>query len=171
MTNNNNIDFFRNEKNLIINQEKETEKNLKSDKKQKINLGKVTNPNFEINPDNKLQPEINNFISKFCEREKNILFKENITEQDYQTKYKILKDENEANNENNETKKEEELIEELNNKYKLNKDDITKSGYNNIINEIIEQNQNTQNEQYKAYFNNMLTFLDINKDLATSIIK
>ena len=94
-----------------------------------------------------------------------------MTEQDYQTKYKILKDENEANNENNETKKEEELIEELNNKYKLNKDDITKSGYNNIINEIIEQNQNTQNEHYKAYFNNMLTFLDINKDLATSIIK
>ena len=171
LTNNNNIDFFKKEKNLIINQEKETEKNLKSDKKQKINLGKVTNPNFEINPDNKLQPEINNFISKFCEREKNILFKENMTEQDYQTKYKILKDENETNNENNETKKEEELIEELNNKYKLNKDDITKSGYNNIINEIIEQNQNTQNEQYKAYFNNMLTFLDINKDLATSIIK
>ena len=163
--------FFKNEKNLIINQEKETEKNLNPNKTQKINLGKVTNPNFEINPDNKLQPDINNFISKFCEREKNILFKENMTEQDYQQKYKILGDENEANNKNNETKKEEELIEELNNKYKLNKDDITKSGYNNIINEIIEKNQNPQNEQYKAYFNNVLTFLDINKDLATSIIK
>ena len=112
---------------------------------------------------------MNNFVSKFCEREKNILFKENMIESDYQEKYKILKENN--NNKINESKKEDELIEDLKNKYQLNKEDLTKSGYNNIINDIINQNQNNKNEQYKAYFNNMLTFLDINKDLATSIIK
>jgi hypothetical protein len=83
--------------------------------------------------------------------------------------YKIL--DRSDNNSSIEIKKEEELIEELNNKYKLNEDDITKSEYNDIIKDIIKQNQNAQNEQYKAYFNNMLTFLDINNDLATSIIK
>ena len=156
---NNNINPFK----------KENENNLNENKKPKINLGKVINPTFEINKDNKLQPDINNFVSKFCEREKNILFKENMIESDYQEKYKILKENN--NNKINESKKEDELIEDLKNKYQLNKEDLTKSGYNNIINDIINQNQNNKNEQYKAYFNNMLTFLDINKDLATSIIK
>ena len=156
---NNNINPFK----------KENENNLKENKKPKINLGKVINPTFEINKDNKLQPDINNFVSKFCEREKNISFKENMIESDYQEKYKILKESN--NNKINESKKEDELIEDLKNKYQLNKEDLTKSGYNNIINDIINQNQNNKNEQYKAYFNNMLTFLDINKDLATSIIK
>ena len=148
---------------------KENENNLNKNKEPKINLGKVINPTFEINKNNKLQPDINNFVSKFCEREKNILFKENMIESDYQEKYKILKENN--NNKINESKKEDELIEDLKNKYQLNKEDLTKSGYNNIINDIINQNQNNKNEQYKAYFNNMLTFLDINKDLATSIIK
>ena len=156
---NNNINPFK----------KENENNLNKNKEPKINLGKVINPTFEINKNNKLQPDINNFVSKFCEREKNILFKENMIESDYQEKYKILKENN--NNKINESKKEDELIEDLKNKYQLNKEDLTKSGYNNIINDIINQNQNNKNEQYKAYFNNMLTFLDINKDLATSIIK
>ena len=166
---NNNTNLFKNEKYFIINEEKENENNLNINKKPKINLGKVTNPTFKINRDNKLQPDINNFVSKFCEREKNILFKENMVESHYQEKYKILEEND--NNKIDESKKEEELIEELKNKYNLNKEDLDKSEYNNIINDIINQNQNNQNEQYKAYFNNMLTFLDINKDLATSIIK
>jgi hypothetical protein len=146
------------------------EKNMNNNNnKIKINLGKVSNPIFEINKDNNLQPDINNFVSKFCEREKNILFNENKLEEDLKENYKIL--DRSDNNSSIEIKKEEELIEELNNKYKLNEDDITKSEYNDIIKDIIKQNQNAQNEQYKAYFNNMLTFLDINNDLATSIIK
>ena len=166
---NNNSNPYKNEKNIIINQEKENERKLNANKTPKINLGKVTNPNFEINKDNNLQPDMNNFVSKFCEREKNILFKENMKESDYQEKYKIL-----GKNDNskiNISKKEDELIDELKNEYQLTKEDLTKSEYNNIINDIIDKNQNNKNEQYKAYFNNMLTFLDINKDLATSIIK
>ena len=162
----NNIEPLKNEKNLMNHQEKNMNNN---NNKIKINLGKVTNPIFEINKDNNLQPDINNFVSKFCEREKNILFNENKLEEDLKENYKIL--DRSDNNSSIEIKKEEELIEELNNKYKLNEDDITKSEYNDIIKDIIKQNQNAQNEQYKAYFNNMLTFLDINNDLATSIIK
>ena len=166
---NNNSNPYKNEKNIIINQEKENERKLNANKTPKINLGKVTNPNFEINKDNNLQPDMNNFVSEFCEREKNILFKENMKESDYQEKYKIL-----GKNDNskiNISKKEDELIDELKNEYQLTKEDLTKSEYNNIINDIIDKNQNNKDEQYKAYFNNMLTFLDINKDLATSIIK
>ena len=77
---------------------------------------------------------MNNFVSKFCEREKNILFNENMKESDYQEKYKIL--EKNDNNKINESKKEDELK----NKYQLNKEDLTKRGYNNIINDIIDKN-------------------------------
>ena len=83
--------------------------------------------------------------------------------------YNILEENNEK--ENIYLKNEDELIEELRDKYQLNKEDISKSGYKNIINEIINKNENVQDANYKAYYNNILSFLEINKDLNSSIIK
>ena len=36
---------------------------------------------------------------------------------------------------------------------------------------IINKNENVQDANYKAYYNNILSFLEINKDLNSSIIK
>ena len=131
----------------------------------------MNQPNFVINSTNELvEPKVNNFAKKFYEREKNILFTKKMNESGFSENYKIL-NENDVNSENKEIRKENDLIEELNEKYNLNKQDLSKSGYNNIINEIINKNENVENEKYKAYFNNIISFLDINKDLNNSIIK
>ena len=162
-------------KNNIFNPEKKEENNLNTNKEinldnkreLKINLRTVNQPNFVINSTNELvEPKVNNFAKKFYEREKNILFNQKMDESGFSENYKIL-NENDVINEN----KEISLIEELNEKYNLNKQDLSKSGYNNIINEIINKNENVENEKYKAYFNNIISFLDINKDLNNSIIK
>ena len=135
-----------------------------------INTEKKDNLNYVINNNNQIKSNINNFAEKFLEREKNILFTHNKdNQQDFYEKYKILQES--INKQNNDLKKEDELIEKLNNKYNLNKQDLSKSGYNDIIKEIINKNENDQNENHKAYFNNILSFLEINKDLNSSLIK
>ena len=179
--NNNNFNPIKN-KNPIFNLQKEenyheeanlnkkdNNKYIPDKNKNKINIEKVNQPNFEVNPDNKLDPNVNNFAKKFYEREKNVLFTQKINQPDFSENYKILYEKKIS--ENTEIKKEENLIEKLKDEYNLNKEDLTKSGYNNIINEIINKNENVQNENYKAYFNNIINFLEINKDLNNSIIK
>ena len=171
---NNNINQMKNKNNIFIppkenNFNTNKEPNLNNKDKNKINIEKVNQPNFEMNPNNKLEQDLNNFAKKYYEREKNILFTQKINQPDFDENYKIL-NENKIS-ENTEIKKENEFIEKLNDKYNLNKEDLTKSGYNNVINEIINKNENVQNENYKAYFNNIISFLEINKDLNNSIIK
>ena len=171
---NNNINQMKNKNNIFIppkenNFNTNKEPNLNNKDKNKINIEKVNQPNFEMNPNNKLEENLNNFAKKYYEREKNILFTQKINQPDFDENYKIL-NENKIS-ENTEIKKENEFIEKLNDKYNLNKEDLTKSGYNNVINEIINKNENVQNENYKAYFNNIISFLEINKDLNNSIIK
>lgn len=138
----------------------------KNNKKDKIQLGEVKKPNFEIKQGVKLEPKINNFAKKFYEREKNILFTSKIKQGDITENYNILENTENINSDN-----EDVLIQKLSEKYNLNKKDLSKSGYNNIINEIIEKNENIENENYKAYFKNIISFLEINKDLNSSIIK
>ena len=172
---NNNINQMKNKNNIFIPPKEENnfntnkEPNLNNKDKNKINIEKVNQPNFEMNPNNKLEQDLNNFAKKYYEREKNILFTQKINQPDFDENYKII-NENKIS-ENTEIKKENEFIEKLNDKYNLNKEDLTKSGYNNVINEIINKNENVQNENYKAYFNNIISFLEINKDLNNSIIK
>ena len=172
---NNNINQMKNKNNIFIPPKEENhfntnkEPNLNKKKKNKINIEKVNQPNFEMNPNNKLEQDLNNFAKKYYEREKNILFTQKINQPDFDENYKIL-NENKIS-ENTEIKKENEFIEKINDKYNLNKEDLTKSGYNNVINEIINKNENVQNENYKAYFNNIISFLELNKDLNNSIIK
>ena len=174
-TNNNNINQMKNKNNIFIPPKEENnfitnkEPNLNNKDKNKINIEKVNQPNFEMNPNNKLEQDLNNFAKKYYEREKNILFTQKINQPDFDENYKIIS-ENKIS-ENTEIKKENEFIEKLNDKYNLNKEDLTKSGYNNVINEIINKNENVQNENYKAYFNNIISFLELNKDLNNSIIK
>ena len=175
MKNKNNIYIPpKEENNFITNKEpnlnnKDDNNNKIGKNKNKINIEKVNQPNFEMNPNNKLEQDLNNFAKKYYEREKNILFTQKINQPGFDENYKIL-DENKIS-ENTEIKKENDFIEKLNDKYNLNKEDLTKSSYNNIINEIINKNENVQNENYKAYFNNIISFLEINKDLNNSIIK
>ena len=152
-----------------LNKKDNNNKYIPDKNKNKIIIEKVNQPNFEVNPDNKLDPNVNNFAKKFYEREKNVLFTQKINQPDFSENYKILYEKKIS--ENTEIKKEENLIEKLKDEYNLNKEDLTKSGYNNIINEIINKNENVQNENYKAYFNNIINFLEINKDLNNSIIK
>ena len=171
---NNNINQMKNKNNIFIppkenNFNTNKEPNLNNKDKNKINIEKVNQPNFEMNPNNKLEQDLNNFAKKYYEREKNILFTQKINQPDFDENYKIL-NENKIS-ENTEIKKENEFIEKLNDKYNLNKEDLSKSGYNNVINEIINKNENVQNENYKAYFNNIISFLELNKDLNNSIIK
>ena len=173
-TNNNNINQMKNKNNIFIPPKENylntnKEPNLNNKDKNKINIEKVNQPNFEMNPNNKLEENLNNFAKKYYEREKNILFTQKINQPDFDENYKILNENNIS--ENTEIKKENEFIEKLNDKYNLNKEDLTKSGYNNVINEIINKNENVQNENYKAYFNNIISFLELNKDLNNSIIK
>ena len=119
--------------------------------------------NFEINPDNKLNPNINNFAKKFYDRESNILYNQKINGNNICENYKILGES--KNVEYKEKNKEDDLIKKLSEEYKLNEQNLSKSGYNNIINEIINKNENVKNENYKTQFNNIISFLEINKDL------
>ena len=131
------------------------------DKKNNYNENR---PNFEINPDNKLNPNINNFAKKFCERENNILSNQKMDRNNIFENYKILSES--KNKDIKEIKEEEnEKIKKLREQYKLNEKELSKSGYNNAINEIINKNENVKNENYKAHYNNIINFLEINKDL------
>ena len=154
-----------NSENIIHEDEKE---NI-NDNKSKINPEEINKPNFEINNNSKIDPNIYNFAKKYCNRENQILFTKNLRQSKVLENYNILEENNEK--ENIYLKNEDELIEELRDKYQLNKEDISKSGYKNIINEIINKNENVQDANYKAYYNNILSFLEINKDLNSSIIK
>ena len=134
------------------------------DKKNNYDNNNENRPNFEINPDNKLNPNINNFAKKFCERENNILSNQKMDRNNIFENYKILSES--KNKDIKEIKEEEdELIKKLNKQYKLNEKELSKSGYNNAINEIINKNENVKNENYKAHYNNIINFLEINKDL------
>ena len=154
-----------NSENIIHEDEKE---NI-NDNKSKINPEEINKPNFEINNNSKIDPNIYNFAKKYCNRENQILFTKNLRQSKVLENYNILEENNEK--ENIYLKNEDELIEELRDKYQLNKEDISKSGYKNIINEIINKNENVQDANYKAYYNNILSFLEINRDLNSSIIK
>ena len=78
--------------------------------------------------------------------------------------YKILSES--KNKDIKEIKEEEnEKIKKLREQYKLNEKELSKSGYNNAINDIINKNENVKNENYKAHYNNIINFLEINKDL------
>ena len=129
----------------------------------KINSGNKNKLKFEINPDNKLNPNINNFAKSFFERENNILYNQKINGNNFYENYKILSES--KNVEYKEKNKEDDLIKKLSEEYKLNEQNLSKSGYNNIINEIINKNENVKNENYKTQFNNIISFLEINKDL------
>ena len=129
----------------------------------KINSGNKNKLKFEINPDNKLNPNINNFAKKFYDRESNILYNQKINGNNFYENYKILGES--KNVEYKEKNKEDDLIKKLSEEYKLNEQNLSKSGYNNIINEIINKNENVKNENYKTQFNNIISFLEINKDL------
>ena len=170
--NNNIFPIKEEEKQSTIEKEKDSNNNNiinnnNINTEEKYNLNYVINNNTN---NNQSKSNVNNFAEKFLEREKNILFTHNKdNQQDFYEKYKILQES--TNKQNNDLKKEDELIEKLNNKYNLNKQDLSKSGYNDIIKEIINKNENEQNENHKTYFNNILSFLEINKDLNSSIIK
>ena len=147
---------------------------LNNDKDNKINIKgkesdkeKIKKLNYEINPEAKQQPKVYNFVQKFYDRETNILFNQRGDE--LNNNYKIL--EENMDNSKIDLKKENEMIEELNNKYNLNNNSITKSGYNDIIKEIINKNENSNNPNHKAYFNNILSFLEIDKDSINNHIK
>ena len=151
---------------------------LNNDKDNKINIKgkesdkdkdkeKIKKLNYEINPEAKQQPKVYNFVQKFYDRETNILFNQRGDE--LNNNYKIL--EENMDNSKIDLKKENQLIEELNNKYNLNNNSITKSGYNDIIKEIINKNENSNNPNHKAYFNNILSFLEIDKDSINNHIK
>ena len=129
----------------------------------KINSGNKNKFKFEINPDNKLNPNINNFAKSFFDRENNILYNQKINGNNFYENYKILSES--KNVEYKEKNKEDDLIKKLSEEYKLNEQNLSKSGYNNIINEIINKNENVKNENYKTQFNNIISFLEINKDL------
>ena len=129
----------------------------------KINSGNKNKLKFEINPDNILNPNINNFAKKFYDRESNILYNQKINGNNICENYKILGES--KNVEYKEKNKEDDLIKKLSEEYKLNEQNLSKSGYNNIINEIINKNENVKNENYKTQFNNIISFLEINKDL------
>ena len=154
-----------NSENIINEDEKE---NI-NDNELKIIPEEINIPNFKINNNNKIEPKIYNFAKKFYDREKQILFTKNLKQSKISENYKILEENNEK--QNNNLIKEDELIKELNDKYKLNESNISENGYKNIINEIINKNENVQDANYKAYYNNILSFLEINKDLNSSIIK
>lgn len=154
-----------NSENIINEDEKE---NI-NDNELKIIPEEINIPNFKINNNNKIEPKIYNFAKKFYDREKQILFTKNLKQSKISENYKILEENNEKQNSN--LIKEDELIKELNDKYKLNESNISENGYKNIINEIINKNENVQDANYKAYYNNILSFLEINKDLNSSIIK
>ena len=147
----------------------EDEKENVNDNELKIIPEEINIPNFKINNNNKIEPKIYNFAKKFYDREKQILFTKNLKQSKISENYKILEENNDK--ENNNLIKEDELIKELNDKYKLNESNISENGYKNIINEIINKNENVQDANYKAYYNNILSFLEINKDLNSSIIK
>jgi len=147
----------------------EDEKENINDNELKIIPEEINIPNFKINNNNKIEPKIYNFAKKFYDREKQILFTKNLKQSKISENYKILEENNEK--QNNNLIKEDELIKELNEKYKLNESNISENGYKNIINEIINKNENVQDANYKAYYNNILSFLEINKDLNSSIIK
>jgi len=147
----------------------EDEKENINDNELKIIPEEINIPNFKINNNNKIEPKIYNFAKKFYDREKQILFTKNLKQSKISENYKILEENNEK--QNNNLIKEDELIKELNDKYKLNESNISENGYKNIINEIINKNENVQDANYKAYYNNILSFLEINKDLNSSIIK
>ena len=151
---------------------------LNNDKDNKINIKgkesdkdkdkeKIKKLKYEINPEAKQQPKVYNFVQKFYDRETNILFNQRGDE--LNNNYKIL--EENMDNSKIDLKKENEMIEELNNKYNLNNNSITKSGYNDIIKEIINKNENSNNPNHKAYFNNILSFLEIDKDSINNHIK
>ena len=129
----------------------------------KINSGNKNKLKFEINPDNKLNPNLNNFAKSFFDRENNILYNQKINGNNFYENYKILSES--KNVEYKEKNKEDDLIKKLSEEYKLNEQNLSKSGYNNIINEIINKNENVKNENYKTQFNNIISFLEINKDL------
>lgn len=154
-----------NSENIINEDEKE---NI-NDNELKIIPEEINEPNFKINNNNKIEPKIYNFAKKFYDREKQILFTKNLKQSKISENYKILEENNEKQNSN--LIKEDELIKELNDKYKLNESNISENGYKNIINEIINKNENVQDANYKAYYNNILSFLEINRDLNSSIIK
>ena len=147
----------------------EDEKENINDNELKIIPEEINEPNFKINNNDKIEPKIYNFAKKFYDREKQILFTKNLKQSKISENYKILEENNEKQNSN--LIKEDELIKELNDKYKLNESNISENGYKNIINEIINKNENVQDANYKAYYNNILSFLEINKDLNSSIIK
>ena len=147
----------------------EDEKENINDNELKIIPEEINIPNFKINNNNKIEPKIYNFAKKFYDREKQILFTKNLKQSKISENYKILEENNEK--QNNNLIKEDELIKELNDKYKLNESNISENGYKNIINEIINKNENVQDANYKAYYNNILSILEINKDLNSSIIK
>ena len=147
----------------------EDEKENINDNELKIIPEEINEPNFKINNNNKIEPKIYNFAKKFYDREKQILFTKNLKQSKISENYKILEENNEK--QNNNLIKEDELIKELNDKYKLNESNISENGYKNIINEIINKNENVQDANYKAYYNNILSILEINKDLNSSIIK
>ena len=147
----------------------EDEKENINDNELKIIPEEINEPNFKINNNNKIEPKIYNFAKKFYDREKQILFTKNLKQSKISENYKILEENNEKQNSN--LIKEDELIKELNDKYKLNESNISENGYKNIINEIINKNENVQDANYKAYYNNILSFLEINRDLNSSIIK
>ena len=142
--------------------------NYNNKNKIQISIGNINQPNFSINTDKKVEPEINNFAKKFIEREKNILFTHKDNQPDFPENYKILI---ENNDQNIISKNEDELVKKLKDKYNLNENDLSKSKYNEAINEIINKNKNVENEHYKAYFKNIISFLEINKDLNSSLIQ
>lgn len=152
-------------KNLNITEEKQNDNNKNQNK---INLESINEPKFSINPINQLNPNLNNFTKKFTEREKKLFAHKNNGEEIYEN-YKILEDDEIGQNQISD--KEDEYIQKLKDKYNLNQKDLSKSGYNNIINEIIQKNEDVENQNYKAYFKNIVSFLEINKDLNNSIIK
>ena len=157
----------KNEENNI---EKKDDEHINYNNKNKIqiSIGNINQPNFSINTDKKVEPEINNFAKKFIEREKKILFTHKDNQQDFPENYKILI---ENNDQNIISKNEDELVKKLKDKYNLNENDLSKSKYNEAINEIINKNKNVENEHYKAYFKNIISFLEINKDLNSSLIQ
>ena len=152
-------------KNLNITEEKQNDNNKNQNK---INLESINEPKFSINPINQLNPNLNNFTKKFTEREKKLFAHKNNGEEIYEN-YKILEDDEIGQNQISD--KEDEYIQKLKDKYNLNQKDLSKSGYNNIINEIIQKNEDVENQNYKAYFKNIVSFLEINKDLNNTIIK
>ena len=170
INNTNNEPFFKPKLTNLnqLNNDKDNKINIKGKESDKDkDKEKIKKLNYEINPEAKQQPKVYNFVQKFYDRETNILFNQRGDE--LNNNYKIL--EENMDNSKIDLKKENEMIEELNNKYNLNNNSITKSGYNDIIKEIINKNENSNNPNHKAYFNNILSFLEIDKDSINNHIK